>query len=118
MKDMKKYILFLLTSLLWVSCLDKDIHVADPIVDPIQKVDYTIDGNDLVFTWAHPSATMTIYITPYINGTLGQIEEKENNSYAFENVESDKNYTFVFKLRDKEGNLSTGTIVKYPQANS
>lgn len=113
MKKLQYICLTLAYILLFGSCQDKDIDIASAAIDPIDANAITgeLVGDDYVWSWnAQPEMAMEVSI---YNGTtfLGS-ETTKSNSYTHNNIDTNIEYTYVFKLSDGT-NVSTGVVKRY-----
>lgn len=70
-----------------------------------------LSGDDYVWTWTQPDG-LRMQIETYINGTKGGTELVDGNRYVHKRVDTQVEYTYVFKLTDGT-NYSTGVVKSY-----
>lgn len=113
---MKKiqHIIFALLMMFAVSaCQDKDYDIAVPILSPIDanQINGELVGDDYVWSWANPQ-NYKMTVSRYDNGTFVGSETVEGSTYTHKNVDTNIEYTYVFKFSDGT-NVSLGAIKKY-----
>lgn len=113
---MKKlqYILLALSSILAVSaCQDKDYDIAAPVLSAIDtdRISGELAGDDYVWTWSNPD-NYSMMISRYDDGNFVGSETVKGNSYTHYNVDTNVEYTYVFKFTDGT-NISLGMIKKF-----
>ncbi len=109
-----KYIFMAMAGLVLVtSCQDKDYDIAAPVIAPIDanSISGTLDGDDYIWTWTKP-ADLSMVVSLYNGSTFTGSETVKGNSYTQTNIDTNIEYTYVFKLTDGE-NFSTGVIKHY-----
>ena len=113
MNKIQDIILGLLTIFAVSSCQDKDYDIAAPVLSPVDanQINGEMVGNDYVWTWINPS-NYSMEVSRYDNGAFVGTETIEDNSYTHKNVDTNIEYTYVFKLSDGT-NVSLGTIKKF-----
>lgn len=113
MKKLQYISLALASALMLGSCQDKDIDIASPVVAPIDANAITgqLVGDDYVWSW-NPLSDLDMEVSLY-NGTtfLGSVTTT-GNSYTHSNIDTNIEYTYVFKLSDGS-NVSTGVVKRY-----
>lgn len=113
MKKMQHIILALLTFLAVSSCQDKDYDIAAPVLSPIgeDQIVGKLIGYDYVWSWSNAD-NYSMEVTRYDNGTFAGTETVEGDSYTHKNLDTNVEYTYVFKLSDGT-NVSLGTIKRF-----
>ena len=94
-------------------CQDKDYKVTAPAVAPISSESITgaLEGDDYVWTWpAQQGAGMQVSV--YNGNVLTSAETVEGTSYTHKNIDTNVDFTYVFKLTDGK-NLSNGVVKHY-----
>ncbi len=113
MKKIQYTFLALLGLIALSACQDKDYEIAAPIISPIDANSITgqLEGDDYVWSWTMPQGMM-MSVSLY-NGTsfLGS-ETVETSTYAHSSIDTNIEYTYVFKLSDGT-NLSNGVVKRY-----
>ena len=106
-------ILFLLAMTLFCACQDKDYEISSMILDPIDETSIVgeLQGDDLVWTWTDQS-DLLMEVTLYVDGTKNGSTTVDGNSYTLSQVDTNVEYTFVFKLTDGT-NYSSGVVKSY-----
>lgn len=109
-----KYLVVVLCCLASAACQDKDIEIAAPAIEPIDASQITgqLAGNDYVWTWTAPLEGLKMQISICQGTAVRSTETVEGNTYAHRNVETNIEYTYVFKLTDG-ANLSRGVTKRY-----
>lgn len=92
------------------ACQDKDIEVAPAAIAPMSASAITgeLVGNDYIWSWTAPqgcSMQVTVYNGPAIVGS----EIISGNQYVHANIDTNIDYTYVFKLTDGT-NFSEGVV--------
>lgn len=113
MKRLQYIILTLSCLLLLGSCQDKDIDIASPIVAPIEANAITgeLVGDNYVWSW-NAQADKSMEVSLYNGTTFLGSETVKGNSYTHSNIDTNIEYTYVFKLSDGT-NVSTGVVKRY-----
>lgn len=113
MKFFRKTVFFLALGLSLAACQENNYDIADPIIAPIDANSITgsLDGDDYIWSWpAQDGLSMQVNV---LNGnTLTLAETVNGNSFTHPNVDTNIEYTYVFKLTDGS-NLSSGVIKRY-----
>ena len=95
------------------ACQDKDYDIAAPVIAPIDENTLTgaLDGYD--YTWSWPSnVAYGMMVSVYDGNTLIISETVRGNSFVHRGVDSNIDYTYVFKLTDGS-NISSGVVKHY-----
>ena len=112
---MKKisYILFGLFLLAMQACQDKDIERENVKIASLtaESIDGELNGNDYIWTWPE-NENFKMQVMLYADGTKAGSELVEGNRYIHKSVETNIEYTYVFKLTDGS-NFSNGIVKKY-----
>lgn len=113
MKNLQHIFLTLVCLLTLGSCQDKDYDIAAPVISPIDANSITgqLEDNDYVWSWNMPQ-DMMMEINLYDGTTFLGSETVKTNSYIHRNIDTNIEYTYVFKLSDGT-NVSTGVIKRY-----
>lgn len=113
MKKLQHILMTLVCLLLLGSCQDKDIDVASPVVAPMEETDITgeLVGDNYVWSWNMPQG-MAMEVSLYNGSTFLGSETTKANSYTHSDIDTNIEYTYVFKLSDGS-NLSTGIVKRY-----
>lgn len=95
------------------SCQQNDIEIAEPIVAPIAEdaITGSLQGDDYVWTWP-AQADLAMQVSVYNGSTLTMAETVEGTSFTHPGVDTNIEYTYVFKLTDG-ANLSSGVVKRY-----
>lgn len=95
------------------ACQENKIDVAEPIIAPIDANSITgsLQGDDYVWTWPEQNGlSMQVNV---LNGSTLTIAETVNGStFTHPNIDTNIEYTYVFKLTDGS-NLSSGVVKRY-----
>lgn len=112
MKTIKYIFASLVVGISLAGCQDKDIDKSAPKLAPIEEsaISGNLQGNDYVWTWSGTSGSMQVAI--YNGQTLTSNEIVEGNSYSHKNIDTNIDYTYVFKLTDGT-NFSSGVVKHY-----
>lgn len=111
-----KTIKYILTSLaigaIISSCQDKGYDIADPVLAPIaaESISGSLQGDDYVWSWSGADDSMQVAV--YSGTTLYSTETVDGNSYIHKDIDTNIEYTYVFKLTDGT-NLSSGVVKHY-----
>ena len=99
--------------LLLASCTEKDFDRQPMKIQGIDEAAITgeLVGDDYIWTWPEQDE-LKMQVATYANGNQIAKEVVEGNSYKHSTVDTNIEFTYVFKLTD-EANFSTGTIKKY-----
>lgn len=113
---MKKlqYIFLAAAALVGVSsCQDKDYDISAPIIAPIDgnQISGQMSGDDYVWTWSG-NGSYSMEVSRYEGSTFVGAETVNGNSYTHSNIDTNIEYTYVFKLSDGK-NVSRGVVKKF-----
>lgn len=113
MKKIQHIILAMLVMFAVSACQDKDYDIAAPVLSPLDAEQITgqMIGDDYIWSWGNPD-NYSMQVSRYENGTFVGTETVEGNSYTHKNVDTNIEYTYIFKLSDGT-NVSLGTIKKF-----
>ena len=94
------------------ACQDKDIEKSAPVLAPVsaESITGSLQGDDYVWTWLGVGNAMQVAV--YNGSTLSSSEVVEGNTYSHRNIDTNIEYTYVFKLTDGT-NLSSGVVKHY-----
>lgn len=113
MKLLNNLAIFLGLGLALGACQNNDIEVLPPAVDPIDSNLLTgqLNGDDYVWSWpAQNGLSMQVNV---LNGTtLVMAETTDGTTFTHPGVDTNIEYTYVFKLTDG-ANLSSGVVKRY-----
>lgn len=108
-----KKLIYLAFSLLLLACTEME-YDRQPM--KIQGIDESAISGELVgdnYIWTWPSqGDLKMQVALYANGNQIAKEIVEGNTYTHSTVDTNIEFTYVFKLTD-DTNFSTGTIKKY-----
>ncbi len=95
------------------SCQDKDYDIMAPAIAPIESsaISGSLEGNDYVWTWTKP-AGLNMQVNVYNGSVLVLSETIDGNSFTQRDIETNVEYTYVFKLTDGD-NVSLGVVKHY-----
>lgn len=96
-----------------MSCQDKDYEIAEAIIAPIDANAITghLDGDNYIWSWAQtPDRDMLVNV--YNGNTLVMSETVTGNTFVHSNIDTNIDYTYVFKLTDGT-NVSLGVVKNY-----
>ena len=113
---MKRYInlfIVLAMALGFSACQDKDVIIEDPVMGmpAAEAFQGQLVGNDYVWTWPAQAASQ-MQVAVYNGNVLSATETVSENSYTHRNIDTNVEYTYVFKLTDGT-NLSSGVVKHY-----
>lgn len=100
------------------SCQDKDYDIAAPIISPLDSEQITgrLTDNDYVWSWpVTPECNMEVSL--YSGSTFFGAETVDGNTYTHRNVDTNIEYTYVFRLSDGT-NVSNGVVKRYTRAGA
>lgn len=115
-----KYITLSSLGLMMLACQNNDIEIIEPKIAALaqESITGTADGYNYVLNWTAPQGLSTnIRI---LNGNQQVLETTTgDHSFTHENLESNVEYTYIFKLTDGN-NISLGTVLYHsrPGASS
>jgi len=110
----KANILSLLLVLLFVAaCQDDSIERESMKLEAIDAASITgeLQGDDYVWSWPETEG-LNMQVTLYVDGTKGGTAIVENNRYVHASVNTNVEYTYVFKRTDGT-NFSPGVVKTY-----
>ncbi len=109
-----KYRVVALLCLALTACQDKEIEIAAPAIEPIDASLITgqLVGNDYVWTWTAPQQGLKMQVNICQGMTIRSTETVDGNTYTHRNVDTNIEYTYVFKLTDGK-NVSIGVTKSY-----
>ena len=95
------------------ACQDKDIEALPAAVAPISEsaISGSLEGNDYIWTWTAPQ-NLAMQVTVYNGQAIFAQEKVDGNSYIHRDIDTNVEYTYVFKLTDGS-NLSEGVVKTY-----
>ena len=113
---MKRYInliIVLALALGFSACQDKDVDIQNPVMGMPNADDIRgeLVGNDYVWTWPAQGGN-SMQVAVYSGNVLTSSEVVKENTYAHRNIDTNVDYTYVFKLTDGT-NLSSGVVKHY-----
>jgi hypothetical protein len=113
MKLLKNILLIGAMAVAFTACQDKDLDGVDPIIAPISADAITgqLTGDDYVWSWTDTDG-YSMLVNTYVGSTLSASETVTGNSYTHSNIDTNIEYTYVFKLTDGT-NLSAGVVKSY-----
>lgn len=95
------------------ACQEKDVEIAAPLLAPVDASSITgeLQANDYVWTWAAlPGLDMQVSV--YIGKTLQSAEIVGGNTFTHRNIDTNIEYTYVFKRTDGHS-FSSGVVKHY-----
>jgi hypothetical protein len=113
MKTLKYIFSLMLITLALNACQDKDIESIDPIIGAINPEAITgeLVGDDYVWTWTQQQG-YDMVVSTYNGSTLSSSETVSGNTFTHKNIDTNVEYTYVFKLTDGT-NRSEGVVKRY-----
>ena len=113
MKILNKIALFIGLGIALSACQENKIEIAEPLIAPIDANAITgnLEGDNYVWTWpAQNGLSMQVNV---LNGsTLTLAETVDGTTFIHPDVDTNIEYTYVFKLTDGN-NLSSGIVKRY-----
>lgn len=105
-----EYIVLFFTALIFAGCQNKDIDIDAPRIQPIaaEEIKGELTGNDYIWSWT-PRQGLKMQVSVLRGTQTVASETTGESSFTHRNVETNVEYTYVFKLTDGE-NLSSGVI--------
>ena len=112
MKFLKHTALLLLVAIA-AACQNKDIEIADPIVAPVDAatIQGRLEGDDYVWTWKAPEG-LRMQVSICTGRIVNSTDEVEGNTFVHRNIETNVEFTYIFKLTDG-ANISRGVTKHY-----
>lgn len=109
-----EYMVVALLCLVSAACQDKEIEMAAPVIEPIDAslISGQLVGNDYVWTWTAPQPDLKMHVSVYQGTTIHSTETVGGNTYTHRNVDTNIEYTYVFKQTDGT-NISFGVTKSY-----
>jgi len=108
----------MLAGFAFTACQKNDIAVAPANLNPVSNVQYTLNGDTAVLSWALPSTGTPVKIV-IDNGSGSPVETAAGaTSYKFGIVETNKDYKFTLKATDGQGNLSLGEVLRFNRSGA
>lgn len=108
-----KSALFVGAAVTLMGCQENKFDILPPAIEPIDETLITgqLNGDDYVWSWpAQQGKSMQVNV---LNGnTLTLAETVEGNTFTHPGVDTNIEYTYVFKLTDGQ-NLSSGVVKRY-----
>ena len=99
------------------SCIKSDYGIQAPIVNPVNNLKYTLNGDSVKLTWTLPNTSGLTAQIAYSGGTI-LVNGTNPISYTFGVVQTNMDYLFTVKLKDAKGNLSLGQTVKFNRSGA
>lgn len=95
------------------ACQDKDTDIVGSIIEPIDASFITgeLEGNDYVWTWT-AQAGLQMQVSIYKETTVLNMEIVDGNTYIHQDINTNVEYIYVFKLTDGT-NFSRGVTKRY-----
>jgi hypothetical protein len=113
MKTINYILSLLFITVALTACQDKDIDSVNPVISPIDTnaISGQLVDDDYVWTWTAPNGYDMI-VSIYNGSTLSTSETVSTGSYTHKNIDTNTEYTYVFKLTDGT-NRSSGVVKRY-----
>ena len=114
MKKISFIICLVLGMMLTVACQDKDIDMeAQKVSAPdAESITGQLRGDDYVWQWNAPANGLKMQVTRYQGGTLNSQTVVDGTEYVHEQMDTNVEFTYVFKLTDGT-NFSKGVVKTY-----
>lgn len=95
------------------ACQENKFEVAEPIIAPIEEnlITGSLSGDDYIWSWPEQQGK-SMLVNVYSGSTLSMAETVEGNTFTHPEVDTNIDYTYVFKLTDGV-NYSSGVIKHY-----
>ncbi len=95
------------------ACQNKDYDISAPLIAPISEdaITGSLEGDDYVWTWSD-TGDRRMQVSVYNGSTLAMAETVAGNSFSHSGIDTNIEYTYVFKLTDGT-NLSSGVVKHY-----
>jgi hypothetical protein len=107
-----KYLLIQVLAISLLACQKRDIAVQPVQLPAISNLVYTLSGDTVVLSWAMPAGFDNL--VPVLGDGASTKDLTVNaSSYKYGIIETNKEYTYVVKVKDSKGNISLGEIVKF-----
>ena len=118
MKIFNKIALLLGLTAVISSCNDTKYEVMDPIIAPINAdaITGSLQGDDYVWTWPAQNG-LAMQVNVLDGNTLTLAETVDGNTFTHPGVDTNIEYTYVFKLTDGS-NISSGVVKRYTRAGA
>lgn len=99
----------------FVACQDKDYEDFPTVMQPIGQNDAKgeLQGDDYVITWNELKAGEKMQVTRYVGNTVNSVDVVEGTRYVHSMVDTNIPYTYVLKVADDNGNVSSGVILTF-----
>lgn len=108
-----KYAVMAVAAIGCVGCQENDPEISAPLLAPVDEASITgqLEGNDYVWTWgAAPGLDMQVSV--YAGTSLSASETVSGNTYTHRNIDTNIDYTYVFKRTDGQA-FSSGVVKHY-----
>lgn len=108
--------MILLSMLAFAACQDKDYDIQPAKVNPIEASQFTCqqEGDDYVISWPESLNVYGVQVTIMKGDTpQGNSQVSGTNMFIHKDVPTNVPFTYVVRAMDKDGNLSTGAILRY-----
>lgn len=106
-----RYIAYMALGTTMIGCQNNDFDIAAPKIAPIEAGLFTGQEQDYNYIWSWPAREGQEMNVQVLNGSQQVLNTTvSGNSFTHENLESNVNYTYVFKLTDGT-NISAGTVL-------
>lgn len=106
----------LLCMLTIAACQDKDFDIQPAKVKPIEASQFTceLQDDDYVISWPSSLGVYGIQVTTLKDeNSQGTAQVTGDNKYVHKDVPANVPFTYIIKAIDKDGNVSSGSILKY-----
>ncbi|MCM1290724.1 MAG: DUF4960 domain-containing protein [Prevotella sp.] len=113
MKKIQYFFLSIIALVAITSCQDDDYNISAPVIAPIDAnlISGNMSGDDLIWQWPDMNG-LKMEVNRYEGSTFVGAETVDGNSYTHKNIDTNIEYTYVFKLSDGK-NVSLGAIKKF-----
>jgi hypothetical protein len=105
------YTMLIAGAMVHSACQKNEIIVAPAKLSAVTNLNYSLSGDTAVFSWGLPSSDSPLKV--FVENGVASAETPNNaTSYKYGIIETNKEYNFLFKVKDGQGNLSLGQVVK------
>lgn len=107
-----KYLVIMGLAMSVFACQKRDLVIQSAQIPPISDLSYTLNGDTVLLSWKMP-AGLDGLIPVVSEGASSKELASNSTTYKYGIIETNKEYTYLVKLKDGKGNLSLGELVKF-----